>query len=163
MKQNYKTKSVRCLGIDPGIANTGWAVVGKSSRGYRLLSDGLIQTDASESTGSRLLKIYQSLSEIVATQTPDVIAVERCYHNRNISSSQSTGAVIGIVHLIAAQFGTDATEFTPQQVKCASGLGGCADKKSVQKMMCKIFKRDTLNPHVADASACAIAGLLTNK
>lgn len=159
----YQTKSKRCLGIDPGIANTGWAVVVRSRGKYRLLSDGLIKTDVSESTGTRLLKIYQSLSEIVATQTPDVIVVERCYHNRNISSSQSTGAVIGIVHLIAAQFGTDALAFTPQQVKSASGLGGAADKKQVQWMMCKIFQRDTLNPHVADASACAIAGLLTNR
>lgn len=158
----YQTKSQRVLGIDPGIANTGWAVVGKASRGYRLISDGnLIQTDRKASTGERLLTIYKSISEAVATNLPDRIAIERCFHNRNVSSSQSTGGVIGIVHLVGAQCGILVSEFTPQQVKASSGLGGGADKKAVQRMLCKIFKRETLNNHVADAVACAISGLLS--
>ena len=156
----YQTKNKRVLGIDPGIANTGWAVVVKSARGYRLVADGLIQTDASEPTGERLLTLYKAISEAVATQNPDVIAVERCYHNKNISSSMKTGAVIGVVHLIAAQCGREVIEFTPQQVKASSGLGGGADKKAVEKMMCKIFRRESLNNHVADAVACAIGGIL---
>lgn len=72
-----------------------------------------------------------------------------------------TGAVIGIVQLVGAQCGIEVLEFTPQQVKASSGLGGGADKKSVQRMLCKIFKRETLNPHVADAVACSISGLLS--
>lgn len=156
----YKTKSQRCLGIDPGIANTGFAVVQKSKSGYTLVSEGLITTDSKTPTGERLLKIYQHLSEFMATDMPDTIAIERCYHNRNISSSMKTGAVIGIVHLIGAQIGCDVVEFTPQQVKASSGLGGTADKKGVEKMMCRIFRKGQLNNHVADAAACAIAGLL---
>ena len=158
----YKTKSVRCLGIDPGIANTGWAVVVKSKNGYRLLADGLIQTDSSMSTGDRLLAIYKSISEVVATHLPDRIAIERCFHNKNISSSLTTGAVIGVVQLVGAQIGIDISEYTPQQVKACSGLGGRADKKSVEKMMCKLFRRERLTPHVADAAATAIAGVLHN-
>ena len=156
----YKTKSVRCLGIDPGIAHTGWAVVVKSQNGYRLVSDGLIKTDASLSTGDRLLAIYTSISEVIATHLPDRIAIERCFHNKNISSSLTTGAVIGVVQLVGAQIGLSVSEFTPQQVKACSGLGGRADKKSVEKMMCKVFGRERLNPHVADAAATAIAGVL---
>lgn len=156
----YQTKNKRVLGIDPGIANTGWAVVVKCQKGYRLVSDGLIKTDASEPTGDRLLVIYKQISEVVQHETPDKIAIERCYHNRNVSSSQSTGAVIGVVLLIAAQFGILVSEFTPQQVKASSGLGGGADKKAVEKMMCKIFRRESLNNHVADAVACAIGGIL---
>ena len=160
---NYQTKYKRGLGLDPGIANTGWAVVMKTARGYRLVADGnLIKTDASQSTGDRLLAIYQHISEVVATQLPDRIAVEKCYHNRNVSSSQSTGAVIGVVHLIGAQCGIPVSECTPQQVKSASGLGGSADKKAVQRMMCKMFQREKISNHVADAVACAIAGLLHN-
>lgn len=155
----YKTNSVRCLGIDPGIANTGWAVVVKTARGYRLVADGLIQTQSKTSTGDRLLTLYKSISDVVATHLPDRIAIERCFHNRNVSSSQSTGGVIGIIHLIAAQFGIDACEVTPQQVKACSGLGGRACKPTVQKMMCKLFRRERLNPHVADAAATAIAGV----
>lgn len=156
----YKTNSVRCLGIDPGIANTGWAVVVKSKNGYRLTADGLIQTDSKASTGDRLLTLYKAISDVVATQLPETIAIERCFHNKNISSSMTTGAVIGVVQLVAAQIGLSVSEFTPQQVKASSGLGGRACKPLVQKMMCKVFRRDRLNPHVADAAATAIAGLL---
>lgn len=156
----YNTKALRCLGIDPGLANTGWAVVVKSSRSYRLVADGLIKTDSKASTGDRLLAIYKAISEAVATQHPDQIAIERCFHNKNVSSSMKTGAVIGIVHLRAAQAGIVAVEFTPQQVKASSGLGRSADKKSVSLMMCKVFRRERLNHHVADAAAVAMAGLL---
>ena len=156
----YKTKSGRCLGIDPGIANTGWSVVVKSSRSYRLVADGLIKTDSKASTGERLLKLYQAISDVVATQLPETIAIERVFHNKNISSSLTTGSVIGLVHLIGAQIGIEVAEFTPQQAKSATGLGGKADKKAVSMMMCRLFKRERLNNHVADAAAVAIAGLL---
>lgn len=159
----YQTKNKRCLGIDPGIANTGYALVVKSAkRGYRLISEGLVTTDSYIAMGSRLLTIYKELSEAVATESPDVIAVERVYHNKNISSSLKTGAVIGLVHLIGAQASIEVREFTPQEVKAASGLGGSADKKQVQKMMCKMFQRERLNHHTADAVACAISGVLSS-
>jgi len=160
----YQTKSPRCLGMDPGIANTGWAVVCKSARGYRLIAAGLIKTDSKASTGDRLLTIYNVLSEVVETHAPDILAIERVYHNHNVTSSLSTGAVIGIVQLIAAQLGCCAVqEFTPQQVKAASGLGGRADKKHIQRMMCRLFKRERLNPHTADAIATALAGVLRGR
>ncbi|MCG9133856.1 crossover junction endodeoxyribonuclease RuvC [Candidatus Poribacteria bacterium] len=156
----YKTNALRCLGIDPGIANTGYAVVVRSARGYQLVTDGLIKTQPSEPTPERLLTIYKVLCEIVDCELPDILAIESCYHNKNISSSMKTGGVIGVVQLIAAQYGCEASEFTPQQVKASSGLGGTADKKAVQRMMSKIFRKRTLNHHIADAAACAIAGLL---
>jgi len=156
------TKSPRVLGMDPGIANTGWAVVIKSPGGARLVREGIIQTDSKTSTGDRLLTIYNVLSEVVETHSPDILAIERCFHNKNISASQSTGAVIGVVHLIAAQLGGCAVqEFTPQQVKAAAGLGGRADKKAVQRMMCRLFQRERLPHHVADAVACALACVLS--
>ena len=158
----YKTNSKLCLGIDPGIAHTGWAVVVRSARGYSLIADGLIQTQSKASTDDRLLAIYKSISEVVATNLPDRIAIERCFHNKNVSSSMTTGAVIGVVQLVGAQIGIEVSEYTPQQVKACSGLGGRADKKSVEKMMCKLLGRKRLNPHVADAAATGIAGLLHN-
>ena len=159
-----KTQAPRCLGVDPGIAHCGWGVVVRSGSGYQLVAADLLRTDRSAAFGDRLLCIYQGLCEVVATHAPDGIAIERVYHNRNVSSSLSTGAVIGIVHLIAAQFGRGRViEFTPQQVKAASGLGGRADKKAVQRMMCRLLGVPRLNPHVSDAAACAIAGSLERK
>lgn len=154
-------KSIRCLGIDPGIKSTGWGVVVKTTRGYKRVSDGLIATDSNLPTGDRLLTIYQSLCERISTELPEKIGIERCFHNRNVSSSESTSAVIGIVEMAAAQFGIEVVKLTPQAVKSSTGLGGAAGKRAVQKMMCKIFRRESLNHHVADAGACAVAGVLS--
>ena len=60
----------------------------------------------------------------------------------------------------AASMGIPVVEVTPQQVKCATGLGGLCDKKTVVKMMDRLLKRGDLNNHIADAAACAIAGSL---
>ncbi len=65
-----------------------------------------------------------------------------------------------MVPLVGAQIGREVSELTPQQVKACSVLGGSASKESVQKMMCQLFGRERLNPHVADAAACAVGGLL---
>jgi len=66
---HYQTKSPRCLGI----ANTDWGVVVKPPRGYLLIAEGLIQTPANLPTGDRYLHIYQTLTEVVATQNPKTL------------------------------------------------------------------------------------------
>ena len=159
----YQTKAVKCLGVDPGMRHTGYAVVTKSIRGYQMLTSDLIRSDASASIGDRLLYLYQQLTAVIASELPDVIAVEKIFHNKNITSSIGTGGVIGIVHLIGAQSDIDVVEFTPQAIKKCSGLGGRASKKEVQTVMCRLLKMPLKSDHVADAAACAIAGCLSIK
>ena len=156
----YKTSLLRCLGVDPGIANTGVCVVSRLRRGYCLVASELIKTSRETGAADRLFCIYRAVARLISENRVDVVAVERVFHNKNISSSITTGMVIGAVSVAALHHGTTVIELTPQQVKRASGLGGSAKKAAVQKVMCRLLKAKHLNPHVSDAAACAIAGLL---
>lgn len=147
------------LGVDPGIANTGLAIVKRAGAGnYELVTARLVKTEPNTSESDRLLKIYQSVDGLLNEFHVDLCCIERIYHNRNVSSSISTAKATGAIMIAVARCGIPILEITPQQVKCASGLGARASKADVQKMMGRLLKRKKLNNHVADAAACAIAG-----
>ena len=86
----------------------------------------------------------------------DAIATERVFHNKNISSSLTTGAVIGLVHLIGHHHGIRVAEFTPQQVKEASGLGLTINKDTVKVVASRLFGSPIQSHHEADAALCAL-------
>ena len=160
----YQTTSKRILGIDPGIANCGWCVViGKRSGKYEFLEGGVIKTAVSLSEGARLLKIYQQVSELVHVHCPNLVAIERVFHNKNISSSLSTAASIGVIELAVEQASIVSRMFTPQEVKLSVCGHGGADKISVKVFIEKLIGRSIRNSHIADACACGIAGYLSER
>ena len=148
------------LGCDPGIANCGLAIISRSISTYCLLDSQLVKSTPRLPQSERLLRIYEAAFSLLRDFECDLVAIEKCFHNKNVSSSQSTGAVIGSVMCAAAGKGVRVIEITPQQVKASTGMGGRCDKKMVVKMMSALLKQKTLNPHVADAAACAVAGAL---
>ena len=109
-------KSYQCLGVDPGLANTGIAVVSVERGGYRLLSHRLVKTRASLATGDRLSLIASAVLEMLDVTPVSLVAVERVFHNKNVSSSISTGKVIGVCELVAHDFGVPCELITPQVV-----------------------------------------------
>ena len=149
---------MKVLGVDPGIANTGLVVVARDSK-YRLLSSELVKSTPKVPKAERLLNIYEAVFTLLRDYDVDLVAIEKCYHNRNVSSSQSTGAVIGAVMCASAAMHVPVVEVTPQQVKSVVGVGPKADKGVIVKVMSRLFKQKTLNNHIADSAACALAGL----
>ena len=159
--KGYKTTSQKAIGIDPGLANTGWAIVTRNKRGqFRILESGCIQTDKTVATPKRMLEIYTGINELLQTHTPDLLSVEQVFWNRNITSAMSTAAVMHISLLAAEVAGIDSRQVTPQQVKAACGCGGKANKAAVKCFVSKLTGEKMTNAHTADAVACAIAGLL---
>ena len=150
------------LGVDPGIANTGLAVVSRSSR-YRMLSSELVKSTPKTPKAERLLGIYEGVFTLLRDFDCDLVAIEKCYHNKNVSSSQSTGAVIGAVMCASAMLHVPVVEVTPQQVKAAAGLGGKCGKNTVVKVMSRLLNQQRLNHHIADAVACALSGIFVYK
>lgn len=148
------------FGVDLGIANTGLAVVRRKVSGFELLGGELVKSDAKMLKTERLLRIHEAVCRLIDIYQCELVAIERCYHNRNVLSSQSTGAVIGVCMAAAAREGLQVLELTPQQVKASTGLSGKCDKKAVVKMMSKILG-ESLNNHVADAAT--IAGCLFHR
>lgn len=154
-------KSNTCLGIDPGLSNTGWAVVSRKRCGqFAIVACGCISTHKKESEPMRVFQIYNAIREVCCTHTPDLLSVERVFFNQNTISCLSTAGVSYICQLVAEQAGIKSLTFTPQQVKAACGAGTKAGKAAVKKFVSKVTNKKINNSHIADATATAIAGLL---
>ena len=149
------------IGIDPGIANTGYAIVSRhnATGNLSVTTSGIVKTSSRVSEAKRALEVYSRLSEAVSEADPDVLAVEKVYFNRNVSSAISTGGVIYICLLIAEQAGIPSIQVSPQQAKAAIG-NSKASKDEVKRVIRCLTGEKISNAHTSDAVAIAIAGLL---
>ena len=152
-----KTKAV--LGVDPGIANTGLGVVESNGAKYRLLDSVLVRTAASEDEAVRCLTIYEAVDKLLTDFDVEAVAIEKVYHNKNVSSSIKTWKAIGAVLVAAARHDKQVFQLTPQEIKASSGFGGGANKQEVLRSASRLFGTLTSH-HLADAAFCGIAGLL---
>ena len=116
-----------------------------------------------EPEAQRLRKIYDAVDALLAEHTIDGAAIERVFHNKNISSGISTGKVIGAALTAAAQHNIPVIELTPQQVKSASGISTKANKDNLIRAASGIFKTQIKSHHTADAALCALAGILQHR
>ena len=103
-------KNITVLGVDPGIAHTGVAVIKVKTVGYSLITAETLKTSARDETGKRLSIMHDEINATFDAWHIDAIAIARVFHGRNTSSSLTTGAVIGLVHLIAYQRGVPKTD-----------------------------------------------------
>ena len=145
-------KNITVLGIDPGIANTGLEVVAFEKHGYTLEKTELVKSTPKhpESLRTKGLDI-------------DAVAIEKVFHNSNVTSSITTGKAICAALTAAAQHDIPVIELTPSQVKTASGLSSRANKENLVRAASRIFKTKIKSHHTADASLCTLAGILQHR
>lgn len=147
------------LGIDPGTAITGYALVRqRDGREAELVECGVIRTPAGMPVAERLRKLYHELSAVIARTAPDVAAVEELFFSRNVTTALSVGQARGVALLAAAEAGLPVYEYKPLEVKQAVvGYGG-ATKRQVQEMVRVLLGlAEVPRPDdAADAAAVAI-------
>ena len=148
----------RILGLDPGLASTGWGVVDFYNNKFRYIAHGCIETRPDSSRGERLLIIYQSIKKILQTHKPSEAAMENLYFGRNVTSAMTVSEARGILHLALTQSKLPVQELTPNSIKKAVVGVTKADKVQVQQMVRIILGiKDNPKPdHAADALAAAI-------
>ena len=146
------------LGIDPGFAITGYAVIKYESNHFQLLDCGAVNTKAGIPLPNRLETIYDDLSLIIAKYNPDFISVEQLFFNQNVKTAINVAQGRGIVLLVAAKNNKEIFEYTPLQVKQAVVGYGRADKKQVQQMVKSILNLNEIPKldDITDAMAVAI-------
>ena len=149
------------LGIDPGIANTGFAIVEKSKTGYKCLLSGFIKTCPTMMVGKRLGCIIEAIEPHIGSV--DIIGVERVFFAKNVSSALSTANVIGAIELIAHQASVPCVQILPNAVKAAVGGAGGSSKPLVRQYIKILTGKTIKNHHEADAIATAIAAFQTTK
>lgn len=146
------------IGIDPGIATTGFGIIQKQGNKQILLAHGAILTPAHTPLSKRLLSISDQLSELITTYKPTAMAVEELFFNQNVSTALIVAQARGVILLTAEQNQIGVTGYTPQDVKTAVCGYGRADKKQVQSMVKRLLNLETVPKpdDVADAIAIAI-------
>lgn len=149
---------MRVLGIDPGLANTGWSVVESDGTRYSVLDYGVIKTSPKNDVTPRIAEIVASILEIVKKYNPTGCGAEDIFFVKNISSGISVAKVIGALSYALNLNNVDIRLFTPTEIKKAIvGVGG-ADKEQIRKMvMLTTGMKDKIkSDHAADSVAGAI-------
>jgi crossover junction endodeoxyribonuclease RuvC len=146
------------LGIDPGVANTGYGVVAQHQGRMLALDGGVVETSSGLEAGRRLAAIHQRIGELLDEYRPDALALEDLYFGANARSAFAVGQARGVVLLAAGQRNIPTASYTPQQVKGAVCGNGRAAKDQVQRMVQTLLALPELPKpdHAADALAVAI-------
>lgn len=150
---------MRILGIDPGVATTGWAIIDFDNDSNPTPVDfGAIITAKDIPLSQRLEEIYKDLNELIEKFKPEYAGVETLLFCNNAKTAISVGEARGVVLLTLQQNNIPLTEFTPLQVKNSITGYGKATKQQVQesvKMLCNLDKIPKPDD-AADAIAIAI-------
>ena len=164
MDKNLPT-IVRVLGIDPGTATVGWAVIEECDGILCPIAYGHISTEKDRSEQERLCEISSDLQSIIHKYSPQEAAVEQLFFFKNQKTIISVGQARGAVLLTLEQKNVSISSYTPLQVKQSVTGYGKAEKKQVQLMVKNILKlNDIPKPDdTADAIAIAICHINSRK
>lgn len=148
---------MRIIGIDPGLATVGYAVIDAIDRNCRLIEYGCIVTKPEQSMPDRLGTIYDALEEIIEEFSPEEMSIEELFFTKNVTNGILVGQARGVEILCAHKMGLRVFEYTPMQVKQAVTGYGRADKKQMQENIRMIFRLQELPKPDDAADAIGIA------
>ncbi len=150
------------LGIDPGFAIIGWAVINNK---LNILGYGSITTNSNLPFPQRLIEIAKDFQKICTTYHPTHLAIEKLFYFKNAKTVINVAQTKGLLIYLATQYHLNINEYTPLQVKITVTGYGQANKAQVQTMTTKLFKLKTppKPDDVADALAIAYTHLIHSK
>ena len=150
-------RTIRLMGIDPGLRFTGWGLIEVEGNRLRHLADGVIATDGDASVPDRLKALHDALTALVLDHRPDEAAVEETYVNRNGAATLKLGYARGVALLAPALAGITVSEYGAMEVKRAVVGTGGASKDQVGMMVRRLLPgADLRRADAADALAVAI-------
>ncbi len=144
------------LGIDPGLAVTGYGIVAAGNP-VRAVVAGVVRTDPEAPVAQRLAELYDDLAAVIAEHRPAAGAIEEVFANRNLQTVIGVGRASGVAMLAMTRAGMEVAEYTPSAVKLAVTGYGNAAKEQVQAMVARRLGL-AATPRPADsADALAVA------
>lgn len=146
------------LGIDPGLASTGFGAIRCSRSTSSLLRCGYIRTSPREHISNRLCQIHSDVNHLIRAIQPDLIAIENVFSLvKYPRAGILLGSVLGIIYLTVHQNNVPMTEITPKEVKNSLVGYGAADKQQVKATIRNMLRLDDLRSfHASDALAVAL-------
>lgn len=152
-------RKIRILGLDPGFARVGFAVLDSASGQSKAVAYGCWETKKDEPFFHRLVFLARELRKTIDQFRPDWVAIEELFFFKNLKTAIKVAEARGVLLLTAAEKGLPIAELTPLQVKQSLSGYGRADKSQMQKMVRLILKlKEIPRPDdAADALAVAMA------
>lgn len=146
------------MGIDPGLATTGYGIIKLSGENPRYCASGLVRTSPSEPSAARLARIITRLREVIISERVACIAVESGFVGQNAQTALKLGQARAAALLSGQLEGTEIFEYAPREVKMALTGRGSAAKEQVQFIVGKILglEFDTGEQDISDALAIAL-------
>ncbi len=146
------------LGIDPGIAITGYGLVRVDRRGqYQAVDYGVIRTKKGLTDAERLKNLFEELQDIISEHDPQSCAVEKLFFQKNVKTAISVGQARGVAILALAQSDLTVHEYTPMEIKQSVCGYGNAGKKQIQRMVQTLLTLKELPKPDDAADALAVA------
>jgi len=153
---------VRAIGIDPGLAMTGFGVVEALSRGGKACEWGAIRTHSNCPVPLRLRTIYDELNGLIEKWRPDLLVMEEVFVLKQYPKAAiQLGEVRGVVYLAAQRRDLPVVDVKPTEVKSALTGSGRADKEQMKRAIQRILRMEgpLHSSHAGDALALALTGL----
>ncbi len=145
------------IGLDPGLACTGWGVIAAEGNRLSHIANGQIRTDAKLALPARLVRLEEELGRIIDAHAPAAAACEEVFLNDNPQSTLKLGQARGVILLAAARRGLEVGEYAPRLVKKAVVGTGGAEKAQVHAMVQRLLPAAGIaGADAADALAVAI-------
>lgn len=150
--------SYTILGIDPGIADTGYGVIQKNKDGdLECLDYGTIKTSSKLDLPERLVILGRELDKLIKKYKPEIVGVEQLFFCKNVKTALTVGQARGVILYVIQQNNLPVLEFTPLQIKQAVSTYGQASKLQVQKMVKLLLNLDKIPKPDDAADALAVA------
>jgi crossover junction endodeoxyribonuclease RuvC len=160
-----KNKSTIIIGVDPGIADTGYGIIKEENGKLFVLEYGSIKTSAKAILPERLCALRKKLSALVEKYQPSIAVVEQLFFCTNVKTALTVGQARGVILVSLADQGLKIIELTPLQVKQGLTGYGKADKRQMQQMVKAVLNlKEIPKPDdAADALAMAVCGATMKK
>ena len=152
------SRSRHILGLDPGLARVGYAVVAAESGGLRALTYGVIHTKADCEHAARIDQIATAVEELLVEYSIDEAALEELFFARNVTSALNVAQARGALILVLERAGVPIVTCAPSSVKLAVCGNGRASKREVARMSARLLglQEPPAQADAADALAIAI-------
>ena len=148
---------MRVIGIDPGLQNTGLAVLNKAGNSVQFIDFRLVRSKANDTFAERLKSIYNQITEFLQHHAPDVVALEEVYYAKNAQVALKMGHARGAAILAVANQNIAVAEYAPREIKLAVTGNGNASKHQVQQMILRILNISEIPPTYDITDAMAVA------
>ena len=146
------------IGIDPGIAITGYGLIQENSDGsIQCVDFGVIRTSADETSEKRLLTLYEETRKLLLLHHPACAGVEKLFFQHNVKTAMAVGQARGVVMLALAQANIDVSEYTPNEIKQSLTGYGAAKKPQIQQMVKTVLSLPEIPQPDDAADALAVA------